>query len=199
VETAEVSLAGIEPRVSGSEPAFEPFWRAVCDRRPVRFPYRTAESPEVRQRDLEPWGIVSWHGRWYVVGHDRDRGATRAFRLDRVAGEVRPYGPSGRVTVPAGVDIRAHVVGRFHPEDRALARLRIRDGAGFPLRRQATTVKPDGDGWDVVELPYWDPEGLGKWLAGFGADVVALDPPELRDAVLRRVQAVASGALRGEG
>jgi proteasome accessory factor B len=205
VETGDVSLAGIEPRVSASEPAFEPLWRAVCDRRPVRFSYRTSSSPEVRERKLEPWGIVSWHGHWYVVGHDLDRDASRAFRLDRVMGTVTPYGEPGTVVVPPGVDIRAQVVGQSgsggdagaDPADRALARVRIREGAGFPLRRQAATVKPDGDGWDIVELPYWDPQGLGEWLAGFGTDVVALDPPALRDAVLRRAGAVAAGSLRG--
>jgi proteasome accessory factor B len=200
VETADVSLAGIEPRVSASEPAFEPLWRAVCDRRRVRFSYRTSQSPDVRKRHIEPWGIVSWHGHWYVVGHDQDRDATRVFRLDRVVGEVEPYGPAGDVTVPAGVDIRERVIGSgVHRGDREVARVRIRDGAGFPLRRQATAVKPDEDGWDIVELRYWDTEGLGEWLAGFGSDVIALDPPELRDAVLRRVRAVASGSLRGDG
>jgi proteasome accessory factor B len=196
VQTADVSLAGIEPRVSASEPAFEPLWRAVCDRRPVRFSYRAAQSPQVLERRLEPWGIVSWHGHWYAVGHDLDRDAVRVFRLDRVVGAVRPFGTPGSVVVPAGVDIRAQVVGRGSaPADRTLARVRIRAGAGFPLRRQAATVKPDNDGWDVVELPYWDAEGLGEWLAGFGGDVVALDPPQLRDAVLRRVRAVAAGEL----
>ena len=69
-----------------SEPAFEPVYAAVRDRRPVSFPYRAAGTGELAERHLEPWGIVSWHGRWYVVGHDRDRDATRVFRLSRVAG-----------------------------------------------------------------------------------------------------------------
>jgi proteasome accessory factor B len=196
VPTADVSLAGIEPRVGAGAPAFEPMWRAVCDRRPVRFRYRPAQSDDVRERRLEPWGILSWHGHWYVVGHDLDREATRAFRLDRVVGAAAPYGAAGTVAVPDGVDLREHVAGvagRYH---RGTARVRVREGAGFPLRRQASTVKPDEDGWDILELPFWRAEGLGEWLAGFGADVVALDPPELRAAVLRRVEAAAAGALR---
>ena len=42
-------------------------------------------------------------------------------------------------------------------------------------------------------MPYADVEGLAAWVAGFGADVVVLDPPELRDAVVRRFEGVLAG------
>ena len=109
VEPDQGSLVGIEPRVRTSEPAFEPVYAAVRDRRPIRFPYRTPGRPDVTERDLEPWGIVSRHGRWYVVGHDRLRGATRVFRLSRIAGPVRSAGQPGEVVVPEGIDLRAQV------------------------------------------------------------------------------------------
>ena len=41
VEPDDGSLVGIEPRVRTSEPAFEPVYAAVRDRRPITFPYRT--------------------------------------------------------------------------------------------------------------------------------------------------------------
>src|SRR6478735_669865 len=93
---------GLEPRVSTSEPSFGPLYEAVRDRRPVRFGYRRSGSTETTERHLEPWGVVSWHGRWYVAGHDRDRDATRVFRLSRIEGDVATDGPSGSVVVPDG-------------------------------------------------------------------------------------------------
>ena len=57
-------------------------------------------------RTVEPWGVVTEKGRWYLVGHDRDRDATRTFRLSRIGGEVTPIGPAGAVTVPEDVDLR---------------------------------------------------------------------------------------------
>ena len=90
VEADEESLVGVEPRVRTSEPAFEPVYAAVRDRQPIRFPYRRGGGPVVGVRTVEPWGIVSRHGRWYVVGHDRDRDAVRVFRLSRFAGAVEP-------------------------------------------------------------------------------------------------------------
>ncbi len=198
VETGEVSLAGIEPLLNASEPAFEPLWQAVRDRQAVSFRYRSvpralaSKTSQVRQRRIEPWGIVGWHGRWYLVGHDRDRAASRIFRLDRIIGEVAPLGPPGAVTVPEGVDIRAQVMHDAAEQPAGMAQLRLRTGAGFPLRRHASSVTADEPGWDRLELPYHDAESTGQWLAGFGADVVVLDPPQVRQDVLGRLTAATS-------
>ncbi|MEP6759924.1 MAG: WYL domain-containing protein [Sporichthyaceae bacterium] len=189
VEPDESSLVGIEPRVRTSEPAFEPIYAAVRDRRPVSFPYRAARTGKLAERLLEPWGIVSWHGRWYAVGHDRDRDATRVFRLSRVAGPVTLLGEPGDVVVPDKVDFRAQVAALAEDQPRAEARVRARAGAGVALRRRATS-ETSGEGWDELVVPFGDAEALAQEVAGYGADVVALEPPELRAAVVRRLQAV---------
>ena len=97
---------GIEPRLGTPEPAFGPLWEAVRDRRPVTFSYRAAGRSDPQRRELEPWGVVNRHGRWYVAGRDRGRDATRVFRLGRIAGPVKFCGPPGSVTVPDGADVR---------------------------------------------------------------------------------------------
>jgi len=65
----------LEPRLAASEPAFPRCWEAVRDRRAVRFSYRASGRPAPEDREVEPWGVVSWRGRWYLVGYDRTRGA----------------------------------------------------------------------------------------------------------------------------
>ena len=100
------AVRGIEPRLGTPEPAFGPLWEAVRDRRPVTFSYRAAGRSEPQRRELEPWGVVNRHGRWYVAGWDRGRDATRVFRLGRIAGAVKFCGPAGSVTVPDGADVR---------------------------------------------------------------------------------------------
>ncbi|MGF7234742.1 MAG: helix-turn-helix transcriptional regulator, partial [Frankia sp.] len=85
--------AGFEPRVDATEPAFLPCLDAVRARRAVRFPYRKVEQDGATDRHVQPWGVVSWRGRWYLVGHDLDRGAARCFRLSRIPGKVVAFGP----------------------------------------------------------------------------------------------------------
>jgi proteasome accessory factor B len=192
VDPDDAAVAGLELRVGTSEPAFANLYAAVRDRRPVTFPYRTGRGGEVMERHLEPWGIVSWRGRWYVVGHDRDRGATRVFRLSRVAGPVQHVGRAGEVVVPPGVDIRRQVSVLAPDQPRGEATLRVRPGAGVGLRRRATRENPGlapGD-WDEVVVGFGDPESLASEIAGYGPDVVAVSPEAVRDAVIRRLTAV---------
>jgi proteasome accessory factor B len=181
---------GIEPRVHTTEPAFGPLWEAVRDRRPVSFAYRAAGRSEPQTRELEPWGVVNRLGRWYVAGRDRDRDAPRVFRLSRIAGPVRFSGPAGTVTVPADIDVR-EVVRTFDssPGRESTAVLRIRVGAGYGLRRYtAGPATAAADGWDTVSVPYSEPSYFADQVASFGADVVVVDPPDLRDAVIRRLK-----------
>lgn len=189
VDVDVAALSVIEPRVGGDEPAFARLYEAARDRRPVAFEYaRVSDSvPAVRQ--LEPWGLVSWHGRWYVVGHDVDRQATRVFRLSRITGSVTLTGPSGTVEVPADLDLPAQVA-RFEPEPEVgMARVRIRDSAALPLRRRGTVID-EADGWSHVEVGFGDADQLAAELCGYGADVEAMAPPEVRDAVIRRLESV---------
>ncbi len=199
VEPDSGSLVGLEPRVRTSEPAFEPVYAAVRDRRPVTFPYRTPGRADVVDRHLDPWGIVSRHGRWYVVGHDRDRGATRVFRLSRVAGPVRAMGRPGEVTVPEGIDLRAQVATLVPARATADARLCVRTGAGNRLRRRATATTPGRDGVDEITVPFSDLEVVSEEVAGYGADVQVLDPPALREAVVRRLRGVLAAGVAPAG
>ncbi len=64
----------------------------------MQFPHRPSRSEPYITRTVEPWGVVTDRGRWYLVGHDRDRDAVRTFRLSRIGAEVTPIGPAGAVT-----------------------------------------------------------------------------------------------------
>jgi proteasome accessory factor B len=185
------SAQGIEPRLGTPEAAFGPLWEAVRDRRPVTFSYRAAGRSDPQRRELEPWGVVNRHGRWYVAGRDRGRDATRVFRLGRIAGPVKFCGPAGSVTVPDGTDVR-ELVSDWDSEPERTAVLRVRTGAGVGLRRHAVSVHADGTetGWDLVTTHFTDVGWFADYAAWFGPDVVVLDPPDLREAVIRRLKGV---------
>jgi proteasome accessory factor B len=189
------ALSTVAPQLTVDEPTFESFWSATQERVPVTFDYRTASSAETATRHLEPWGVVSFRGRWYVVGLDTDRDAPRLFRLSRVQGEVHPSGRPGAYEVPEGTDIRALTESlaptRAPAEERAS--LLVRQGAALGLRRQATAAPGQTPaGWDRVEISYGRTDALADEILGYGADVVVEGPAELRELVVGRLRQVAA-------
>jgi proteasome accessory factor B len=191
VDTDEAASLGIEPRVDTDEPAFPALWHAVRDRRPVTFDYQGVGRSAPQRRHLEPWGVVNRRGRWYTAGHDRDRGEVRVFRLSRILGEVGPDGPAGTVTVPEDADVREIVASTGGPApDRRTATVRLRGGAAHGIRRWAASIRPGDAEWDLAELGFTDVERLAEYLAGFAGDVIVVEPPDVRDAMIQHLKAV---------
>ena len=127
-----------------------PGLRAAADRGPAsaRRSGSTTARPEddaAQTRRLQPWGVVSWRGRWYVVGHDLDRDATRCFRLSRVVGAVEPVGAPGAFTPPADLDLISHVArwsGPVEHPNRATVLVRPGRAAGVRRRAEAVDARP---------------------------------------------------------
>ena len=195
VEVDHTAPPVVESRVR-TEPAFSPLLAAVQNRQAVRFAYRRSGSAERLTRTLEPWGVVSWRARWYVVGHDRDREATRCFRLSRIAGEVRAIGRPGEVERPENVNLLEFVAGsgQSEPSPVATARLWLADGHAAGVRRRAKLtgrLTVDGVEGDLAEIELYYPESAADWIAGHGPDVLVLEPDVLAKSVAERLHAVA--------
>jgi len=172
------------------DPAFGPLTTAARERRAVTFAYRAPENDTAATRRLEPWGVVCWQGRWYVVGHDRDRRAARCFRLSRIVGNVRPAGRPDAFTPPENEDLIKHVSRWGGPvAHHGRATVTVRPGRAAGLRRWATEVVAGADG-DVLSIPYSDADRLASTLVGYGADVRADGPPELREAVIQQLKEI---------
>lgn len=181
--------SALEPRIPVHEAAFEPLMLACRDRRPVTFDYRKANSARAEQRQVEPWTLECWRGHWYLAGWDRERAAERVFRLSRITGKVRSRAGAFSAEVPDVVTVRETVESWAGETATRTARIRLRAGAGYPLRSRATAVRDRGDGWDELEIPYG--HGLDAWLVEFGPDVVVEEPADLRADVVDRLRAVA--------
>ncbi|MEP7034530.1 MAG: WYL domain-containing protein [Actinomycetota bacterium] len=191
VERDDASLIGIEPRVRTAEPAFEAVKNAVLERVPVSFTYRTSGSGDVARRHVQPWGIASWHGRWYLTGYDTDRDAPRVFRLGRIEGEVATAGKAASYDVPADHQPKAMIRTVAVESDPQPAVLQVRVGTGHSLRRRARTIGDVDDGWSQLDLDFTDTEAFAEEISSFGPDVLVLRPTELKGSVIRRL----SGAL----
>jgi proteasome accessory factor B len=184
---------GLQPRVGAGGTGFPAIAEAVREGRQITFDYRGATDVEPATRHVEPWGVVWWHGRWYLVGHDLDREAPRVFRLSRVASEPKGHGAAGAVTVPPGVDLPALVSASDPRDSDAMARIKVRHDQAIGLRRQTIDISHE-EGWDIITVPCPDPHRLAEQVLAYGTNAVMLSPAEARRAVVRRLQALAEPA-----
>jgi proteasome accessory factor B len=196
-QVAIASPAGV-PGLRGSEDVLGILLSAIDSRQAVQFQHRPSRAEPYTTRTVEPWGVVTEKGRWYLVGHDRDRDDTRTFRLSRIGEEVTAIGPAGAVTVPDGVDLRKIVAQTVTEVSGAStgvqARVWVADGRATALRRAGTSVGAQqlaGRDGEVIELDIRSTDGLARDIAGYGADAVVLEPQSLRDDVLDRLRAQA--------
>lgn len=192
IERDVESLIGIEPRLRTTEPAFDEAKNAVLLRQVLEFDYRTGGEGQTRRRRVQPWGLASWHGRWYLTGHDLDRDAPRVFRLSRISGPARRVSRHDAFEVPADHRPRDMIRTTEGEQTTQHATLRAREGRGLSLRRRATRVTEAPDGWSVVEVEYSDPESFADEVTGYGPDVLVLEPQEVRDSVVRRLEGAAA-------
>ncbi|HEX7301342.1 helix-turn-helix transcriptional regulator [Lentzea sp.] len=194
VDVDQDAPAAVEPKVRANEPAFPPLLQAVQAGQVVTFGYRKPPPGGHKDRTVEPWGVVAWRGRWYLVGWDRDRNDTRCFRLSRVVGTVKTVGKPGVVTVPEGTDLMSLIARtQADPHQTAPARIWVAKDRALGVRRHAKVVE-ERDGGDVVEIDLKFPDSAAKWLAGFGPDVVVLEPEVLAKSVRDRLQGALEGA-----
>jgi proteasome accessory factor C len=168
---------------------------AMHAQHPVSFPYLAGTTGKEEQRTVEPWGLGSRFGQWYLTGFDRSRQAPRHFRLSRFTGPVsvldkQTYSP------PPNFNIREEL-GRLPELPLRTAVVDVREGRLLGLRRRATPVAapaagtPD-DGFERLRVDFRDVEVLAEELASYGPDAVARQPEELVMAVRQRLQNAAA-------
>ena len=189
IEPDTAQLSALAPSVQATEPSFDLLWSAVLERTRVSFTYRDGE-----RRTLEPWGLTASKGRWYVIGHDVDRDATRMFKLSRIADRPRKVSRVGAYAVPADLDLRALARSLAPREPTETAQLAIRKGRAPTLVRRGEPVTASVElpsGFEAFTVPYGERWSLAEDIVQHGADIVVLAPAELRDSVVRALRAVA--------
>jgi predicted DNA-binding transcriptional regulator YafY len=181
-------------------PALATLFEAFRARAVVRFKHRD------RVRTVEPWGLSSKRGHWYVVGFDRDRQAVRAFRADRIEGDVEVGDPDA-FDPPADFRPDDHVESRswlLGDDASTTVRLRV-DGEhlGSVLGQLGTdaTLEDDRDDGEhaIVTMTVTNRAALRSFVLGFLEHVEVLEPAEVRADVvawLDRVVAATGATAR---
>jgi predicted DNA-binding transcriptional regulator YafY len=181
---------------------------AVFNDRRLRLRYRHGRDAQIRSYTLDPYGLVSKAGIWYLIADHREK--PMMFRADRMLSATVTEDPVRRRTgveladlweslrhgvdnVPTPVSVTVQV------QRRMLAKFLALHGA--ELAAPPPQEPADAESTDPVQLEVrFRSLGSAEQLLLFGPAVEVLQPAELREVLVRRAQetiALYEGARAG--
>jgi proteasome accessory factor C len=149
--------------------------------------YYTAGRDDLTERTIDPHGVFTERGHWYVVADDSRTGETRTFRVDRL-----------EALAPTGEHFERRVVAPrfgawFTADDVLVATLSLPASAGwiaetYPIYE--STVEPGdpggpgvgGEGRLRLRLPVFSERWLARLLLRAGPEARVLEPEHLATA-----------------
>jgi len=185
VESDFDAIPALVPRVHNSDSNFLAIIEALIQRRAISFSYLNTER-ESQSRVMEPYGVGTKSGFWYVAGCDLDKKDLRLFRLDRFNSEVTLQGKRSAYEIPDSFDMRTILAS---PETVHVATIKARWGKALSLRSKATEIR-DVDDWSILTVPYSLERDIVSEVLWHGPDVVILEPEQLRDSVVSALQEI---------
>ncbi|RNE59367.1 helix-turn-helix transcriptional regulator [Cryobacterium tepidiphilum] len=200
-------VLGYAPHLRARDAAFEPLSKAMDRSQVVTFPYLKPGEPAPRRRTVAPLAVVLHEGRWHLHAADQESGQRRTFLLSRIVGPVTPV--PGKTFTPEP-DGQAHhaleALDRLWEANTARVRVVPESEAELLLRKRTAgeagpagrAEEPAGTDQALI-LHFTDIDILADELAGFGPEVLVLDPPRLQEAVMERLRRVAEAHAAPDG
>lgn len=181
------SLPAMTPRLSSSHISFETLTTSITSRIPVTFSYIAADL-SIEVRIVDPYGIATRNGHWYLVGFDHKREGIRIFRFDRIDGDISKASKGKSYEIPKDFDLVAQLSGA---DSLLTSQLDIRKGKAHVLRHMATKVEDMGE-WDRISISYPDVERMIKLVLWHGSDAKVITDDGLRTGVIQALHELVS-------
>lgn len=175
---------------------------AIRDRRTLKFEYRKPGEKTADVREVNPYHLMQYTNRWYLLAHDQQRGDIRKFVLGRMRAVKMT---SEMFTVPRDFDAKKYF-------ERSLGMM---TGAGD------YEVVIELDAWltDILRGRRWHPsqvwtelpgggshlqmrlsclEEIEQWVLSWGTRATVIRPVELRERLLNTMETLGQryGGLR---
>jgi proteasome accessory factor BC len=164
---------------------------AISKQRTIKFRYYSISRNREGERTLNPYGLLSDNGSWYVIGQDLDRKDIRTFRVSRIRGDIRFATRRERdFRIPADFDIDAFrgrppwQIGDILGE----ARIELAGDTAWWVERAYGNAGQLENGTFVTD--YSSLPQLASWILRQDGRAIPLEPDDLRREVARTLRTV---------
>ncbi|EGL18063.1 MULTISPECIES: WYL domain-containing protein [unclassified Paenibacillus] len=114
IERHEAGFDVIHPPTDSSLEAYLQMLEiAVADGHTLHMEYSKGNSSAVQSRSIDPYGLVHWKSKWYLVAYCHLRGELRSFRVDRIRVLFHTEGVFSR---PPGFSARQFFMNNLLPD-----------------------------------------------------------------------------------
>lgn len=172
------SLPGLAPRIAVPQDDFATVIDAISSFTTLSFTY-VASNLSRQSRVIEPYGVGTKGGHWYVAGRDIEKGELRLFRLDRLDSKIELQGKANSYSIPAEFSMSETLAS---PEKVLVATLKIRRDKAHKLRAIGSVIE-DGDEWTTLEYPYLREFELLEDVLWHLDDATILEPQSARESI----------------
>jgi predicted DNA-binding transcriptional regulator YafY len=165
---------------------------AISKQRTIKFPYYSISRNRESERTVNPYGLLSDNGSWYLIGQDLDRKDMRTFRVSRIRGDIRFATRRERdFRIPQDFDIDVYrgrppwQIGDLVGE----ARIELAgDTVWWVDRAYGNAGQLEDD--DVFVTEYSTASQLASWILRQDGRAIPLEPDELRREVAQALRVV---------
>jgi proteasome accessory factor BC len=164
---------------------------AISKQRTIKFPYYSISRNRHSERSVNPYGLLSDNGSWYVIGQDLDRKDIRTFRVSRIRGDIRFATRRERdFRIPSDFDIDVY---RGRPpwqigDTIGAARIELAGDTAWWVERAFGSAGELDEGvfvTDYSSLPL-----LASWILRQDGRAKPLEPDDLRREVAQALRVV---------
>ncbi len=164
---------------------------AISKQRTIKFPYYSISRNRQTERTVNPYGLLSDNGSWYLIGQDLDRKDIRTFRVSRIRGDIRFATRRERdFRIPTDFSIEIY---RGRPswqigDQIGEARIELAGDTAWWVDRAYGNAGQLDDGVFVTE--YSSLSQLAAWILRQDGRAIPIEPDDLRREVAQALRDV---------
>jgi len=171
-------LLGFLPMITARDPALDQLRRGLADTLQVRFDYVTPGQTHAKTRVVSPLAVILHESRWHLLSVEEPGGEERTFLLRRIVSPVEVLSDAARQPASGQVERMGNELDELFWSQRAFIKVVPGSVAALELGyRPGSEVHAD-----VVAIHYTDALALGAELAGYGPDILGIEPEEVSQA-----------------